>query len=320
MPDEPVAMSMSPEVTILMALHNAGPYLQPQLHSLTAQTMTDWSLIVGDDGATDGSAARVGDFARQNPLYQVQIIPGPRRGFAQNFLALLRAAGPDVPHVALADHDDVWLPEKLTRALTRIRQEGAAVPVLYCARTMICDAELTPIGPSPIWSRPFSFANALVQNVAAGNTIVLNRPALDLVQAAAAAADHAGITAHDWWLYQLIIGAGGRVVRDDRPVLLYRQHARNLMGRNDTLRSALVRIYEIRRGVFRDWIDRNIAALQACEDLLTPENARLLTEFATMRRLPGAWSRLRALRRLGLYRQTRLAGLAVCLAAWRGLL
>ncbi|WP_441861876.1 glycosyltransferase [Phaeovulum sp. W22_SRMD_FR3] len=313
-------MSMSPEVTILMALHNAGPYLQPQLHSMLQQTMTGWSLLVGDDGATDGSVVQVEAFARQNPQHSVQILPGPRRGFAQNFLALLRAAGPDVPYVALADHDDVWLPEKLTQAVARIRQEGGAVPVLYCARTMICDAALTKIGPSPIWPRPFSFANALVQNVAAGNTIVLNRPALDLVQKAAAAADHAGIIAHDWWLYQLIIGAGGRVVRDDRPVLLYRQHARNLMGRNDTLRSALVRSREIRRGVFRDWIGRNIAALAACESLLTPENARLLREFAAMRQLPGAWARVRALRRLGLYRQTRLAGLAVWLAAWRGLL
>ena len=209
MPDGPVAMPMPPKLMILMALHDAGPYLQPQLQSLLEQTMPDWALLVGDDGARDGSVERVLDFARQHPQHSIEIIPGPRRGFAQNFLNLMRVAGPDVPYVALADHDDVWLPEKLARAVARLEAEGDALPVLYCARTMICDADLRPVAPSPIWRRPFSFANALVQNVAAGNTIVLNRPALDLVQLAAAAADRAGITAHDWWLYQLIIGAGG---------------------------------------------------------------------------------------------------------------
>ena len=310
----------SPDVTILMALHNAGPYLLPQLQSLKDQTMQRWSLLVGDDGATDGSLGRLHEFAQQHPEHDVQVIPGPRRGFAQNFLAMLSAVGPDVPYVALADHDDIWLPEKLERALFALAHQDPTTPVLYCARTMICDSALTPIAPSPIWRRPFSFANALVQNVAAGNTIVLNRPALDLVQKAVTAAELADIAAHDWWLYLLIIGAGGQVIRDDKPVLLYRQHANNLMGRNDTWRAAIVRMREIRRGVYRSWIDRNIAALAHCENLLTAENAELLRNFSVMRQQPGGWTRLTGLRKLGIYRQTRLAGLALQMAAWRGLL
>ena len=92
------------------------------------------------------------------------------------------------------------------------------------------------------------------------------------------------------------------------------------MGRNDTFRSALIRSREISRGVFRTWIGRNIAALQGCDTLLTQENARLLRDFAAMRQLPGGWARFCELRRLGIYRQTRLAGLALQMAAWRGLL
>ncbi|MDZ4136517.1 MAG: glycosyl transferase, partial [Paracoccaceae bacterium] len=177
-----------------------------------------------------------------------------------------------------------------------------------------CHADLTPIAPSPVWHRPFGFANALVQNVAAGNTIVLNRAALDLAQAASFAADAAGIVAHDWWLYQLVTGVGGQVIRDPEPVLLYRQHAGNQMGRNDTVAAAIWRLRRILRGEFRDWNARNIAALRPLADRLTPENQALLAGFATLR-WQAAAGRLCGLARLGLYRQTRRAGLAMWLAA-----
>jgi hypothetical protein len=38
------------------------------------------------------------------------------------------------------------------------------------------------------------------------------------------------VASHDWWVYQLVKGAGGNVYYDPEPTILYRQHAGCLVG------------------------------------------------------------------------------------------
>ena len=306
-------------VLILMALRNAGRHLEPQLESFVAQTHTDWALLVGDDGSQDDGPDRIRAFAAAHPDRSVRLVEGPRQGYARNFVSLIRQAGPDVPMVALSDQDDVWFPSKLARAAAAMQRAPADRPVLYCARTVIAGPDLTPLSEAPHWHRPFGFANALVQNVAAGNTIVLNRAAIDLAQRAAdriVAAD-LPMVAHDWWLYQLVTGAGGLVVRDPEPVLYYRQHHGNLMGRNDTLGARLFRLRALLSGGVADWNATNIAVLRAHEDLLEPEARARLAAFERLRHA-GLFERIALLRSTGLYRQTGPANLAFRFMALAG--
>ncbi|MCB2092989.1 MAG: glycosyltransferase family 2 protein [Rhodobacteraceae bacterium] len=298
------------EVTILMALFDGERHLRAQLDSYASQTHPAWALMVGDDGSSDAGAAIIRQFADAHRNREIRLIQGPGRGFARNFLGLLQAAGPSVPLVALSDQDDIWLPEKLARGVKALAAVENGIPALYCARTHIVAPDLTPITLSRYWARRFSFANALVQNVAAGNTIMLNRAALNIAQAV----DPGDIAAHDWWLYQIISGAGGRIIWDDEPVLLYRQHPGNEMGRNDTPRAWVARLRQILSGGFRDWNERNIRALRAAESMLTPANRALLERFAAMRSA-GLSGRLAGLFGTGIYRQTTPATVALWLAA-----
>lgn len=254
-------------------------------------------------------------FARAHPGREITLTEGPRMGFARNFLHLLQAAGPDTPFAALCDQDDVWMPEKLAAGVDALSRVPEGEPVLYCSRTLICDQDLRPLRPSPLWRRPPGFRNALVQNIAAGNTIMLNRAALDLLQAAAGRVRR--VVAHDWWIYQMVSGAGGRVILDPEPRLFYRQHANNQIGSNDTLRASMHRIRLLLQGRFRTWNRVNLIALGDNADLLAPENRAVLAEWQRLRRLPLA-RRLAALRRLGIYRQTRGANAALWLAAMLG--
>ena len=306
-------------VTILMGLHDGAAHLRDQLDSFLAQSHPHWHLIVSDDRSRDDGPAMVRRFAADRPDRAVRLIDGPARGFAQNFLHLILATGPQTGLVAFSDQDDVWLPQKLTRAVAALG--GVPGPALYCARTMICAPDLVPIRPSPVWRRPFGFANALVQNVAAGNTIVLNREAQDLARCLAPAASAAGIIAHDWWLYQIVTGAGGRVIRDDEPVLLYRQHPASTMGRNDTAGAAAARLGKILSGEFRNWIGCNIDALSAAPEALSPANAARLRAFAEARTAHGAAAtprRIALMRRSGIYRQTAAGQAGLWLAALLG--
>ena len=299
------------EVCILLGLCQGAEYLEAQLNSYLAQTYQDWSLIASDDGSTDGSPDIVEQFARTCPEHRIECHPGPARGFVRNFLSLLQRVPRDARFAALSDQDDVWFPDKLARAVHALSQLPSEQPGLYCARTLICDARLNPLGPSPLFRSPPSFRNALVQSIGSGNTMVLNRRALDL--AAQLAERVPDPVAHDWWLYQVITGHGGTVLRDEDPVLLYRQHGRNLIGANLAARQRLSRLQALLGGRFREWMETNLAALEGISSEFTPDARAVLAQFRAARQGPLP-TRLRALRACGVYRQGRLGNIALRLA------
>lgn len=307
------AAGPGPRVTILMGIHNGAAHLAGQLGSFAGQSHADWRLVASDDGSTDGSSGIVADFARNQPPGRVELIAGPGRGHAANYLQMLRGLPVESGDwLAFSDQDDVWLPERLAMGIAAL---GDVVgPALYCSRTLICSEGLEGQRLSPPRPRLPGFRNALVQNIAAGNTILLNPAGARLLAAAARRIE--ATVVHDWLAYQVITGAGGQVVHDDRPGLLYRQHGRNAIGANDGLRARLRRMRMLMGGTMRGWTDVNLAALDAIRDLLGEEERALAEAFAALRREPGPLRRLRLFRRLGLYRQSRSSTLAL----WWGVL
>lgn len=305
------------EVTILLALYNGAHSLADQLQSYCDQNHSDWRLIASDDGSTDTGPQMVRDFAAASGGRPVSVIDGPCRGFGQNFLHLIRAAGPDTPYAALSDQDDVWLPDKIERGLEHLARVPPDVPALYGSRTWVCDRDLRRLCLSPLSRRPPDFRNALMQCIAGGNTMMLNRAALDLAQSAADEARQ--IVSHDWWLYQIVSGVGGQVIYDAQPTVLYRQHGGNLVGANVDFRSRMRRVRMLLRGRLRDWNAINLRALDASAHRLTKENQHLLQGFARLRAAP-AGARFAGMRRLGLYRQSRPSQAVLLLAAPLGLI
>lgn len=306
----------APQVAILMAVWNGAAHLDEQLQSFADQSHTNWVLLAGDDGSTDASPAIL---ARFGQAYPVTCLDGPHAGdSAPHFMHLIRASAtlaPDARWLAFSDQDDVWLPDKLTRAVAALQKTDPATPALYCSRTWVADETLTTRRLSAARPKPPGFANALVQNIAAGNTIVLNPAATVLVQAAAA--EVKTVVVHDWWIYQIVTGAGGVVVHDDAPSLFYRQHGVNQIGANDTRMAQIKRLRQMLRGDFRAWNDVNIAALRASAPRLAAENRALLETFAGLRAAP-LLTRLRYFGKLGLYRQSRASQAALWLAMLLG--
>lgn len=293
-----------PHVTILLCTANGGRFLEAQLASYLAQSHRDWSLWVSDDGSRDDTLAQIAAFARAHgDAHEVRVVAGPGQGAAANFLSLLNH--PELPEgpVALSDQDDVWLPDKLTRALTRMAraqgENGNGSGVLYGAQSLHVREDLRAIAPSRPPRRPPSFANALTQNIVSGHSAVLDPAALALVRRAGLPA---GVEHHDWWLYQLLAGAGARIEIDEAVVLKYRQHGRNVMGAHRGWRARAGRMKMLFDGTYGDWVKANVAALGRVESLLTPDNRdRLAQVRASLGRGPaGAWQ----LRRAGLYRQS----------------
>ncbi|MDB6452699.1 glycosyltransferase family 2 protein [Falsirhodobacter sp. 20TX0035] len=306
-------LTVPPRVALLLATFNGAAHLQAQLDSLAAQTMPPTWLIVGDDGSTDDTRRILQRFADAHPSIDLRLIEGPRKGAALNFLSLLAHVPPGAEAVGFCDQDDVWLPEKTARACAALA--GAAGPRMYCAATWVCDVALGRPRLSRTPSCATGFRHALVQNVAGGNTMMLNRAATDLLIRAARGVD--ALIVHDWWAYQVVSGAGGTVVFDPEPCLWYRQHGRNQIGANDGTRARLRRIAMLLGGHFRGWNAVNLAALGAARPLLTAEAGQVLDRFEALRQAPLS-ARLRLLRQAGLYRQDLAGNASLWVAAVLG--
>lgn len=290
----------SARIAILLSTYNGDRFLPAQLDSFRRQTEPEWLLFWRDDGSTDTTVALMEAFTREAGADRCRRVGMPGRlGVAGSFYALLAASLPfDLP-IAFSDQDDVWLPAKLTRALSAL--DSLPAPSLYCSRQMLVDDSLVRIGPSAPFRRRPSFAAALTQNIATGCTIVLNPAAASLV----AATTPPDGPLHDWWSYLVVTGAGGRVIADPEPTMLYRQHAANLVGAPSSRRRRAAAA--LRRGprAYLTMLRANVAALQAASEILTPEACR--TVLLVGRALDGGLAaRLRALLLPGLYRQTSL--------------
>ena len=303
-----------PSVAILLGTFNGERFLEAQLDSLESQTVRHWKLYVSDDGSTDATLDIIQRYQSKWGTDKIHYRAGPQKGFAQNFLSLACDPSIKADYYAFCDQDDVWLPEKLTVAVEHIGRESSPGQFYaYGGRTTYTDEKLKPIGLSPLFVFPRTFRNALIQSIAGGNTMVFNQATKTLLE-------KVGLVptpSHDWWLYQLVTGAGGVMYYDPKPHILYRQHDRSLVGSNTSLKSLLIRFGMLLNGRFKKWTDKNIQSLNQAINFLKPEHIETLKLLEKMRNA-NFNDRLRLMQVSGLYRQTRRGTFSLAIASMLG--
>jgi glycosyltransferase involved in cell wall biosynthesis len=302
------------KIAILLGAYNGSSYIQEKLDSFESQSHQDWILWISDDGSTDDTSDIAKRFATKIGDNRVHQVDGPKKGFAANFLSLVCNTRLKADAYAYADQDDIWIDDKLERANHFFESIPADTPALYCSRTQYVNQENQDIGLSLPYSRPAIFTNALIQNIASGNTMVFNNAARELLLKAG---PNVNIDLHDWWTYMLIAGAGGKVFFDQKPSVRYRQHSNNLWGMNTSFKAQIMRIQKLFGGRFQDWNDRHTLALRPMQNLLTPANQIAFDQFSKARK-KSLVPRLLGLKRSGVYRQTVLNNLGFLLAALVG--
>lgn len=101
-------MNLLPLVSIILPTYNRYEFLKRAIDSVLLQSMTDWELIIWDDGSNDGTA----DYCQSLFDKRIRYFWHANRGvsFARN-RAIEKSGG---RYLAFLDSDDEWLPEKLS--------------------------------------------------------------------------------------------------------------------------------------------------------------------------------------------------------------
>ena len=305
-------------VHILLATYNGERFLSEQLDSIRTQKHSNWTLTVSDDGSTDYTCGIVTQFA-SSVSQKVTLLSqqGPSLGPTANFFRLIghAAINSEDDLIAFCDQDDVWFNDKLERAV-QWHTSYCEIPVrLYCSRTQFVTDQLAPIGLSPQLRRAPSFENALVQNIASGNTMVISTQVL----AALRQINPNHSVWHDWTTYLVATALDGKIEFDDKPSLLYRQHANNVIGSNNGFQARLKRLLPILQGRYKDWSDMTAGAVSDISNLLPHQSVATFESFVRMRNLPNPLHRLIAFNQSNIRRQSTASNLSLGLALLLGL-
>jgi glycosyltransferase involved in cell wall biosynthesis len=297
-------------VAILLATYNGAQFLAEQLDSIERQTHSNWRVFASDDGSSDGTQAILVAYRGRWGTNRLRISHGPRRGHSANFLSLVQDAAIEGNYYAFCDQDDVWLEDKLERAVHAIELVEEQKPALYGSRTVYINQQGLTIGESSFFKRPASLENAMVQSIAGGNTMVINNKSRRLLNFMS---DNDINYSHDWATYILVTACGGIVHFDQVPCVKYRQHDNNLLGGNNKILGRLNRICLLLKGRFRKFSEEHIRALNKIRCELTNEAVLRLDQFISMRDA-SLINRIRLFRKGGFYRQTPLGNLGIWFA------
>jgi glycosyltransferase involved in cell wall biosynthesis len=221
------------QIDILLATYNGEKYLAEQVDSILSQTLSEWTLLIRDDGSTDRTLEVINHYIERYPNQIIHIVDTDKNlGVTRNFERLIEHS--TAPYIMFCDQDDMWNPDKIETSLYKLQtmeeQYGSNVPLLVYTDLAVCDEEGTLITKS-FWkyqggdpSLPLDCAKALVQNNATGNTFIFNRT---LCNHALPFSPHAVM--HDWWV-ALIALYLGKIDYLTNQTILYRQHNTNVSG------------------------------------------------------------------------------------------
>lgn len=214
-------MKTDEEVIILISTYNGEKYIQALLDSLYTQTYKNISIILRDDGSTDSTL----DIVRKNS--NISYETGNNIGYIKSFLQLIYNA-PSADFYMLCDQDDIWLPDKVERAVCAIREKEG--PAIYTSNVLLCDEKLRTqrrtsfVGCANIWQ-------AFLYNNAVGCTMAFNKKLRERLTSISIKELNIGkVFSHDAWIHRVCFAIGGEGVFDENAYVLYRQHENNAIG------------------------------------------------------------------------------------------
>jgi glycosyltransferase involved in cell wall biosynthesis len=205
-------------VSVVVPMYNSEAFLSEAITSILRQTVTDFELIVVDDGSTDGSLAIVQSHAQNDP--RIKVFSQPNAGTAVTLNRAIDLASSDLVFIMHAD--DVMHANRLERQLAFL--EGH--PELAVASSLVnhIDEKGRVIGQD----NSFLFTHEEIQEKLDLNKVIgFNHPAVVLRKSVVQAA---GGYRQEFWpaedldLWNRLAEQGHKILVQPEILLDYRIH------------------------------------------------------------------------------------------------
>lgn len=218
------------KIGIVLATYNGEKYLAQMLDSLVVQTRQADFIVAIDDGSKDSTLEILNSFKDRLPLQitSLEKNSGHRAAFSKA-LELAQPQLDDNDLIALADQDDVWLPQKLEILEKSIEAEQGEKPVLVFGDAQVINAAGKTIAES--WRSISNIPTELTAEarIAGTNNVTgcLSLFRASLLQYVLPIPPAVGV--HDAWI-GLLAAQHGKVIALKEPIILYRLHDENSVG------------------------------------------------------------------------------------------
>lgn len=212
-------------IAILLSTYNGEKWIIEQINSILNQTGVDVTIFVRDDGSSDNTVEIIKKLQNENDNI-ILINDGDylNWGVKGSFTKLLNYARKykiKYDFYAFSDQDDVWLENKLIRAVNMIGNYNDEI--LYFSSKTIVDSQLKELGKVDSIKYLNPILHSLDNSNAFGCTFVFNYKLLTAICDA-----KCGI--HDSWMFRSAVWCGFKIITDEHSEILYRQHGDNVVG------------------------------------------------------------------------------------------
>lgn len=213
-------------VYVLMSTYNGQRYIEEQINSILNQESCKINLIVRDDGSTDKTKSILRKYAERGLLKFVE--DDANLGPAQSFFRLVELA-PSNGFYAFADQDDYWNPDKMSRAIRLLNKNDADIPLVYYSNAEVVDQNLNSLYRKVYEKRQTPTSEKILCGYGVqGCTMVFNSCLREIFLKENIC--NLGVGMHDFFLCDVCVACGGKVVFDDALTMKYRQHENNVLG------------------------------------------------------------------------------------------
>lgn len=220
-------------ISVALCTFNSVRFVEEQLISILDQELAVAEVVIGDDGSTDGTLDLISAVAARHVRGHVVRVAFTTAsgGVTANFSRTLAACTGDV--IALADHDDVWDPNKTAVLVPQLT--AAEGPAMIFTDARIVNDQRRCFGVTLFEAYGVSQveigsiaqgrgAEVLIRrNIVTGATAMLTRDLLNV------ALPIPPLFVHDEWLAFLAASVGTLLV-EEKPLIDYRVHGSNQIG------------------------------------------------------------------------------------------
>ena len=253
---------MEEKIDILLPTYNGEKYVEEQIDSILNQTYKNINLIISDDCSKDNTRNILKKYEKKDKRITLYL-QEKNMGVVKNIEFLLKQVKSN--YFMLADQDDVWLEEKISKSMETLKSQNAD---LVFGDLEVVDKDLKTIYPSfgdfMLLNRKIkkcinSYKLNYLYNCVTGCTILSKKKYIEKILPLPT---YSKALIHDHWI-PLMVSLDGKLAYMPEKYIKYRQHGDNQVG-TDKISHHFSKFEQVRNhfinvklGVFGTYVKNN---------------------------------------------------------------